>query len=98
MQPQSGVDFTVIPYYSITIIMGAIKLSKLTEKYQTTVPAEVRETLHLKKGDAVIFEIKKDHTVTIRKATDFDHEWAKSLESTLSEWASEEDEEAYRDL
>lgn len=74
------------------------KVSKLTEKFQATVPAEVREVLHLKKGDAVVYEIQKDHKVVIRKATRVEYDWIKGLEKTLSEWNSENDEKAYRDL
>ena len=32
-------------------------VSKLTSKYQTTVPAAVRAVLGLRKGDAVAYEI-----------------------------------------
>lgn len=71
--------------------------SKLTSKYQTTIPQEVRELLLLKKGDEVIFEIEEGR-VTIRKATPFDLEYLSSVESTLSEWTSENDEEAYKNL
>lgn len=74
------------------------KVSKLTEKFQATVPAEVREVLHLDKGDAVVYEIHKDRKVILRKATRVEYEWIKGLEKTLSEWNSENDEEAYRDL
>ena len=78
--------------------MGAIKLSKLTEKYQATIPAEVRDALKLRKGDAVLFEIKDTDTVLIRKASPGDKEWAESIQNTLSEWKSANDEKAYRDL
>jgi len=52
--------------------MSTRAVSKLTSKYQTTVPAVVREALCLEKGDA--------------------------LQSQLSEWASDEDDKAYRGL
>lgn len=71
--------------------------SKLTSKYQTTIPQEVRELLLLKKGDEVVFEIE-DGQVVIRKATPLDIEYLSSVESTLSEWSSENDEEAYKNL
>ena len=71
--------------------------SKLTSKYQTTIPKEVRELLLLKKGDEVVFEID-DGQVLIRKATPLDLEYLSSIESTLSEWNSENDEDAYRNL
>jgi antitoxin PrlF len=71
--------------------------SKLTSKYQTTIPQEVRELLLLKKGDEVVFEIE-DGRVVVRKATPLDLEYLSSVESTLSEWNSENDEEAYKGL
>lgn len=71
--------------------------SKLTSKYQTTIPQEVRELLLLKKGDEVVFEIEGGQVV-IRKATPLDIEYLSSVESTLSEWNSENDEEAYKNL
>ena len=78
--------------------MGAIKASKLTEKYQATVPAEVRKALKLLKGDHIAFEVLADDTVVVRKASQSDLEWSRALEGTLSEWASPNDEKAYRDL
>lgn len=78
--------------------MGKIKASKLTEKYQTTVPAEIRKILNLHKGDSVAFEIQENNVVLLRKATRTDLEWPSALEGTLSEWNSPNDEEAYRDL
>ncbi len=71
--------------------------SKLTTKYQTTIPEKVRSLLGLKKGDFVAFEVKKNQVI-LKKVSPLDIQFAKSLESTLSEWNSEHDEEAYRDL
>ena len=31
---------------------------KITDKYQTTVPTDIREFLHLTKGDKVVFNIE----------------------------------------
>ena len=87
-------DLPVIPSYRITMKPSK---SKLTSKYQTTIPQEVRELLLLKKGDEVVFEIE-DGRVVIRKATPLDLEYLSSVESTLSEWSSDNDEEAYKNL
>ena len=73
------------------------QLSKLTSKFQATIPLAVRRKLGLKPGDAVLFEIEHD-VITVRRATVLDKEYAKSLEGTLTEWLSKEDEEAYRGL
>jgi antitoxin PrlF len=77
---------------------AAPKTSRLTEKYQATIPADVRDALKLKKGDRVSFEVRKDGLVVLRKASPMDEEWAKSIESTLSEWSAAEDDDAFGDL
>ena len=73
--------------------------SKLTSKCQTTIPEKIRGILDLQPGDSVVFEATQDKKIFIRKATLIDFEFARALEGTLvSEWLSEYDEEAYRDL
>lgn len=71
--------------------------SKLTQKYQATIPEPVRRSLRLSAGDAIAFDVYKGE-VRLRKAQPVDLAFAKALESTLGEWSSPEDEEAYRDL
>jgi antitoxin PrlF len=78
--------------------MSTRAVSKLTTKYQTTVPAAVREALCLEKGDALAFEIADGGAVTVRKAVALDQAFAVALQSQLSEWDSDEDDEAYRGL
>ncbi len=51
----------------------------------------------IREGDRIKFEIN-DHKVVIQKVKALDIEYLKSLEGSLSEWSSETDEEAYRDL
>lgn len=73
--------------------------SRLTSKYQATIPLPVRKALGLKSGDAVVFEVRERGVATVRKQTPFDREYAKAVSATLeSEWLSEADEAAYRDL
>ena len=71
--------------------------SKLTRKYQATIPGPVRKLLHLDAGDEIAFDIEGDD-VHLRKARPVDLAFAQSIEGTLNEWMSEADEEAYRDL
>ncbi|GAO34692.1 MAG: AbrB/MazE/SpoVT family DNA-binding domain-containing protein [Sulfuricella sp.] len=71
--------------------------SKVTTKYQTTIPLEVREKLGIQQGDMVAFELENG-VVRLRRVVPLDVEYAKALAGTLSEWASENDEEAYRGL
>jgi antitoxin PrlF len=72
--------------------------SRLTSKGQATVPLRVRRKLGLKPGDTVIFEESEAGIVNLRKAEALDLEWLSALEGTLSEWSSENDDQAYRDL
>ncbi|MBS0277813.1 MAG: type II toxin-antitoxin system PrlF family antitoxin [Proteobacteria bacterium] len=76
--------------------MNAV-FSKITSKSQTTVPREVREALNVKPGDTLVYRIAKGK-VTVARAEPLDRAYLKSLESTLSEWNSKEDAEAYDDL
>ena len=72
-------------------------ISKLTKKYQATVPKAVRKKLNLKAGDIIAFEIDSD-MIKLRKATPIDVEFVNALVPTLNEWSSENDEAAYDDL
>jgi len=70
---------------------------KVTEKYQATIPSEVRNFLHLKKGDRVKFKIEGDK-VMVQKLPYVDYEYLDFISKSLTEWSSPEDEEAYNDL
>lgn len=71
--------------------------SKLTQKYQTTIPAEIRKKLGLKKGDLVSFAYANGQVI-LRKIDALDLAFSRALEDTLDEWSSEVDEEAYDGL
>lgn len=73
--------------------------SRMTSKHQATIPAPVRKALGLKAGDAVAFDILPGHGVHLRKAGPLDMQFTQAVEETLaSEWLSDADEDAYRDL
>jgi antitoxin PrlF len=72
-------------------------ISTLTQKGQATIPAPVRKKLDLNAGDKIMFEIADDK-VFIHKVQPFDFAHHQALTGTLSEWASDEDDEAYDDL
>jgi antitoxin PrlF len=72
--------------------------SKLTKKFQATVPLKVRRHLHLKQGDRIVYEMQDDNTVVIRKMTSVDLEYLNAVSETLNEWNSDADERAYKDL
>lgn len=73
------------------------QISKLTKKYQAKIPALVRRVLHLEAGDSVSFDIEGE-SVRLRKARPIDYAFTQALEETLSEWATDADEEAYSEL
>lgn len=47
--------------------------STLTNKYQTTIPSLVRQTLGLEKGSKIIYQIQADGSVTISCNEDCKH-------------------------
>jgi AbrB family looped-hinge helix DNA binding protein len=74
-----------------------MQVSRITSKGQTTIPVEIRQTLHLKAGDILNFEVV-DHKVILSKLGSLDTELYHALSATLSEWESPEDNEAFNDL
>jgi antitoxin PrlF len=71
--------------------------AKVTSKGQTTIPKEVREALGLEPGDLILWEVAEGRAV-VRRVEPMDLAYLKALEESLTEWASPEDEEAYRGL
>ncbi len=67
-------------------------ISKITSKGQVTVPKKVRESLGIKEGDSLGYEVHEDNAV-IRRIPRIDVEWANSIENTLTEWVDELDDE-----
>jgi len=80
-------------------MQGTKKLlaSKVTSKFQTTIPQAIRSAMGISQGDVVVFEIDEDR-VFIKKLPPLDLDYLNAISGTLSEWTSPEDEEAYRDL
>lgn len=74
-----------------------MEISKLTTKYQATIPQAVRHYLDLHKGDGISFFIE-NQCVIIKKTKPIDWQFAKFIENTLDEWNSKEDDESFRDL
>jgi len=72
-------------------------ISKVTKKYQATIPAVVRKKLHLGVGDMITFELS-GQDIIIHKATAMDKVFIAALSETLNEWNSDADEDAFRDL
>lgn len=76
----------------------SLRASKLTSKYQATVPEEIRKHLHLKKGDRIVYKTFLDGTVILRKPASLDLQYFQALNTTLNEWETEGDEQAYKKL
>ncbi len=74
-----------------------LQTSKLSSKYQATMPTAVRKALQLKAGDFVGFEINGSD-VRLRRATPLDLAFNQALEGTLDEWNSAADERAFKAL
>jgi bifunctional DNA-binding transcriptional regulator/antitoxin component of YhaV-PrlF toxin-antitoxin module len=72
-------------------------VSRLTTKFQATIPLPVRTALGIGQGDAISFEIDNG-VVRLVRATPRDIAFAHAVEGTLSEWNSAADDEAYRGL
>ncbi|MEY2342035.1 AbrB/MazE/SpoVT family DNA-binding domain-containing protein [Acidithiobacillus sp. IBUN Pt1247-S3] len=75
-----------------------VAIAKITAKGQTTIPSSVRAALHVAPGDLLAWELKADGSAVVKRVQALDIEYLRALEGTLSEWAGEADEEAYRDL
>lgn len=71
--------------------------SKLSSKGRVTIPKPVRDALDLKPGDVILFEAR-GRAVQLRRAEPFDAAFHAALSQTLDEWATPEDDEAFRGL
>ena len=67
--------------------------STLSAKGQTTIPGAVRKLLGLKPGDTLRYEMAADGSVQLRKARKIDLAWARAIETTLTEWHGEADDD-----
>lgn len=74
-----------------------MSLSKLTSKYQVTVPSDIRAILGVKAGDRIEFRVENEQ-VLLKKPNPIDWTYVESLDYGLSEWASEGGCKAYDHL
>lgn len=75
-----------------------MRSSKLTSQFQITIAQDIRTALKLKIGDQIVFETTKEGQVVVKKAMPADLAYLKAVESTLSKWNSDNDEQDYNDL
>ncbi len=76
---------------------GAVQISRLSSKGQVTVPKPVRDALGVRPGDVIAYDVGKG-VATMRRLEPLDLAFHAALESTLEEWGSPEDDEAFDDL
>ena len=71
--------------------------SKLSSKAQVTLPRKVREAIGAKAGDTIAYEVE-GNVVKLKRLEPLDAAFHAALSSTLDEWTTDADEEAFRDL
>lgn len=76
---------------------AAVQVSRVSSKGQVTLPKKVREAIGVGPGDAVAYDVGKG-VVTLRRLEPIDLAFHAAVESTLAEWGSKADDEAYGDL
>ena len=74
-----------------------MEIAKITARGQTTIPKRIRDEFGLNDSDVISFEVEDDHLI-VRKVTRAQDDYLQGVSATLSEWASPEDEDAWRDL
>ncbi len=73
-------------------------MSKLSSKNQVTIPREMREGAGLHSGDIVVYEMREPGVIAMRRLPTGDAAFHSALSSTLDEWATAADDDAFRDL
>lgn len=74
-----------------------METAKITSKGQMTLPKKIREAARLRAGDVVALDVEGGR-ILMRKLAPREDKYLKSVQATLTEWASPEDEAAWRDL
>lgn len=75
----------------------AVQISRVSSKGQVTLPRQIRQAIGVGPGDAVAYDVAQG-VVTLRRLEPIDLAFHAAVESTLAEWGSKEDDEAYGDL
>ena len=74
-----------------------MEISKISAKGQTTIPFKIRKLSGLMEGDTIIYEVRDDGLL-LKKLKEPIDPYLESLTTTLAEWDSEDDNEAWNDL
>ena len=73
----------------------SVQISKVTIKYQASIPKEVREKLNIKAGDFIEFDIEGDRVVLKKANSNIDKNMLKLMQANMQEWNSKEDERQF---
>jgi AbrB family looped-hinge helix DNA binding protein len=68
--------------------------SRITSKWRTTIPREVREKLSLRTGDVLMYELDEDE-VRVRKQASLVAAYLRAVQTRLCEWDSPVDAAAF---
>ena len=71
--------------------------SRVTSKYQATIPGQIRDILGIGRGDSIAFSIE-DGKVTLEKVEPLDTDFLRMLDRSLDDWNSPEDDDAFGNL
>ena len=75
-----------------------MKSSKLTTRFQVTIPKEIREALNLKAGDSLSVSALESGYILINKEYPGEKEYYETITPLLADWDSPEDDEAFAHL
>ncbi|GAB6064264.1 AbrB/MazE/SpoVT family DNA-binding domain-containing protein [Deferrisoma palaeochoriense] len=73
-------------------------VTTLDSRGRTTIPKRVRSALGLSPGDRIVWTLEPDGCARVRRLDPGDEEYLSAVDGTLSEWGSDADEKAYKDL
>ena len=90
-----------LTYYGITVIRMTDEyyITKVTSKFQTTIPKAFREELGIRQGDAVRFSMEGGKLVVEKSELAMDDHYYQHLNNLLGqEWNSAADDQLFADL
>ncbi len=68
-----------------------IAKATITSKAQVTIPKSIRDAANLRDGDKVVFVMKDNREIVLRKWNRQEQHWLSLAESSFSEWENPED-------
>jgi bifunctional DNA-binding transcriptional regulator/antitoxin component of YhaV-PrlF toxin-antitoxin module len=73
-------------------------IAKISDSGEMVMPEAIRAALAVKSGDIIEWEITGAGRAEVRRVPNADDAYLHGVANTLEEWASPEDEDAYRGL